>query len=42
MWGPGTRSMWHEWQTMAHAGYVVYFCNPRGSGGYGEKFLCGQ
>ena len=39
MWGAGTRSMWHEWQTLAQAGYVVYFCNPRGSGGYGEAFL---
>ena len=38
MWSPGTRSMWHEWQTLAHRGYVVYFCNPRGSGGYGEDF----
>jgi dipeptidyl aminopeptidase/acylaminoacyl peptidase len=38
MWTPGTRSMWHEWQTLAHRGYVVYFCNPRGSGGYGEDF----
>jgi dipeptidyl aminopeptidase/acylaminoacyl peptidase len=39
MWSPGTRSMWHEWQTLAHRGYVVYFCNPRGSGGYGEDFM---
>jgi dipeptidyl aminopeptidase/acylaminoacyl peptidase len=38
MWSPGSRSMWHEWQTLAHRGYVVYFCNPRGSGGYGFDF----
>jgi dipeptidyl aminopeptidase/acylaminoacyl peptidase len=36
MWGPGFRSMWHEWQTLAARGYVVFFCNPRGSEGYGE------
>ena len=36
MWGPGTRSMWHEWQANAARGYVVLFCNPRGSEGYGE------
>ncbi|MCL4505934.1 MAG: S9 family peptidase [Chloroflexi bacterium] len=45
MWSASTRSMWHEWQTLAQYGYVVFFCNPRGSGGYGEKFLganCGD
>lgn len=36
MWGPGFRSMWHEFQAAAAAGYVVFFCNPRGSDGYGE------
>lgn len=36
MWGPGFRSMWHEWQILAARGYVVFFCNPRGSEGYGE------
>lgn len=36
MWGPGFRTMWHEWQTAAARGYVVFFCNPRGSEGYGE------
>jgi dipeptidyl aminopeptidase/acylaminoacyl peptidase len=36
MWGPGMRSMWHEWQANAARGYVVLFCNPRGSEGYGE------
>jgi dipeptidyl aminopeptidase/acylaminoacyl peptidase len=38
MWGPGTQSMWHEWQCHAGAGYVVLFCNPRGAAGYGEAF----
>jgi dipeptidyl aminopeptidase/acylaminoacyl peptidase len=36
MWGPGFRSMWHEWQVAAARGYLVFFCNPRGSEGYGE------
>jgi dipeptidyl aminopeptidase/acylaminoacyl peptidase len=31
--------MWHEWQTHAAEGYVVFYCNPRGSDGYGDKFL---
>ncbi len=38
MWGPGTLSMWHEWQLLAARGYVVFFCNPRGSDGYGTAF----
>lgn len=38
MWGPGVRSMWHEWQVAAARGYVVFFCNPRGSDGYGEAW----
>lgn len=38
MWGPGFRSMWHELQTVAAEGYVVFFCNPRGSDGYGEAW----
>ncbi len=28
----------HEMQALAAAGYVVFFCNPRGSDGYGEAF----
>jgi dipeptidyl aminopeptidase/acylaminoacyl peptidase len=36
MWGPGFRSMWHELQTTAARGYITFFCNPRGSEGYGE------
>lgn len=39
MWAPAQRSMWHEWQTHAAAGYVVFYCNPRGSDGYGENHL---
>jgi dipeptidyl aminopeptidase/acylaminoacyl peptidase len=38
MWGPSVRSMWHEWQINAARGYVVFFCNPRGSDGYGESW----
>lgn len=36
MWGPSARTMWHEWQFHAARGYVVFYCNPRGSDGYGE------
>lgn len=35
MWG---YSFWHEFQSIASQGYVVFFCNPRGSEGYGWKF----
>ncbi len=28
----------HEFQTLAAAGYIVAFCNPRGSQGYGDAF----
>ena len=38
MWGPGTSSMWFEWQLAASWGFGVVYCNPRGSGGYGEAF----
>jgi dipeptidyl aminopeptidase/acylaminoacyl peptidase len=30
--------MFHEFQLLAAKGYVVFYCNPRGSGGYGQKF----
>jgi dipeptidyl aminopeptidase/acylaminoacyl peptidase len=30
--------MWHEFQTLAARGYVVFWSNPRGSTGYGESF----
>ncbi|HET6767390.1 MAG TPA: S9 family peptidase, partial [Chitinophagaceae bacterium] len=39
MWGPGELTMWHEYQYFCSKGYGVVYCNPRGSGGYGEKFL---
>jgi dipeptidyl aminopeptidase/acylaminoacyl peptidase len=29
-------TMWHEFQTLAAHGYVVFWSNPRGSTGYGE------
>ncbi|HEX2621555.1 MAG TPA: S9 family peptidase, partial [Phototrophicaceae bacterium] len=38
MWGPSNPTEWFEWQNMAARGYVVFYCNPRGSGGYGEAF----
>lgn len=42
MWGPGVLSMWHEYQFFCSKGYGVVYSNPRGSGGYGEKFLRGN
>ena len=42
MWGPGELSMWHEYQYFCSKGYGVVYCNPRGSGGYGEKFMRGN
>ncbi|MBS1557910.1 MAG: S9 family peptidase [Bacteroidetes bacterium] len=38
MWGPGIFSMWHEYQLENSWGYGIVYCNPRGSGGYGDKF----
>jgi dipeptidyl aminopeptidase/acylaminoacyl peptidase len=32
-------TMWHEFQTLAARGYAVFWCNPRGSSGYGESFM---
>jgi dipeptidyl aminopeptidase/acylaminoacyl peptidase len=32
-------STWHEFQTLAARGYAVFWCNPRGSAGYGEAFV---
>jgi dipeptidyl aminopeptidase/acylaminoacyl peptidase len=29
---------YHEFQVYAAKGYAVFFCNPRGSTGYGQKF----
>jgi dipeptidyl aminopeptidase/acylaminoacyl peptidase len=31
-------AFFHEFQTLAAAGYIVVYCNPRGSQGYGEEF----
>ncbi len=39
MWGPGEESMWHEYQFFCAKGIAVVYGNPRGSTGYGEKFL---
>lgn len=41
MWSPAARAIWHEWQCHAAAGYAVFFCNPRGSEGYGTTFVQG-
>ena len=38
-WGFSTKTMWHEWQFHAARGYAVFYCNPHGSGGYGEAFM---
>jgi dipeptidyl aminopeptidase/acylaminoacyl peptidase len=38
MWGPAEPTMWHEYQVLAARGYVVFYCNPRGSDGYGHDF----
>jgi dipeptidyl aminopeptidase/acylaminoacyl peptidase len=38
MW-TASGTMWHEFQTLAARGYVVFWCNPRGSVGYGEAFM---
>lgn len=35
MWG---NSFWHEFQVLASRGYFVFYCNPRGSAGYGADF----
>jgi len=32
-------TMWHEFQTLAARGYVVFWSNPRGSTGYGETYM---
>lgn len=39
MWGPGEDAMWHEYQYFCGRGIGVVYCNPRGSTGYGERFL---
>jgi len=37
MWGPSIPEVWFEMQVHAAAGYAVYYCNPRGSLGYGGE-----
>jgi dipeptidyl aminopeptidase/acylaminoacyl peptidase len=37
MWST-SGTVWHEFQTLAARGYVVFWSNPRGSLGYGEEF----
>jgi len=37
MWSTAD-TMWHEFQTLAARGYAVFWCNPRGSTGYGADF----
>ncbi|WPV69988.1 S9 family peptidase [Chitinophaga sp. LS1] len=39
MWGPGEASMWHEFQFFCGKGFGIVYCNPRGSGGYGNEFM---
>ena len=41
MWSPAGVTMWHEFNVMAGAGYVTFWCNPRGSDGYGTPFAKG-
>lgn len=42
MWGPGIFGMWHEYQLENSWGYGLVYCNPRGSGGYGDAFKKGN
>ncbi len=37
-WSPNERSMWFEYQYFAAQGYVIFYCNPRGSSGRGYDF----
>ena len=37
MW-TASGTMWHEFQTLAARGYVVFWSNPRGSTGYGAEY----
>lgn len=30
--------VWHEWQSFAARGYVVFYCNAHGSDGYGYEY----
>ena len=42
MWGPGESTMWHEFQFLTAKGYGLVYSNPRGSGGYGQRFRKGN
>ncbi|MHA1868335.1 MAG: S9 family peptidase [Candidatus Heimdallarchaeaceae archaeon] len=37
-WSPFERTMWHEFQSFAAMGYVIFYCNPRGSSGRGLEY----
>ncbi|UJG41110.1 MAG: S9 family peptidase [Candidatus Heimdallarchaeum aukensis] len=37
-WSPHERTMWHEFQSFASMGYVIFYCNPRGSSGRGLEY----
>jgi dipeptidyl aminopeptidase/acylaminoacyl peptidase len=39
MWTPHQSiPLFHEFQLLVAEGYVLFYCNPRGSGGYGSEF----
>ena len=38
MWSPHEKTMWFEYQILVSGGYAVFYCNPRGSDGYGIDF----
>ena len=39
-WAAGRQAGWHDWgQLLASNGYAVLLPNPRGSDGYGWKFV---
>ena len=38
MWSPHEKTMWFEFQILVSGGYAVFYCNPRGSDGYGIDF----
>ncbi|MEL6148593.1 MAG: S9 family peptidase [Chloroflexota bacterium] len=38
-YGPAVHWIWFEFQHHAANGYGVFYCNPRGSTGYGEAFI---
>jgi len=38
IWSPHERTMWFEFQFFAAQGYIIFYCNPRGSSGRGLQF----